>query len=81
MAEDFGVDFFTAFFAAGFFAAFLVVALRTFVTKEVAASFVASAALLKASVICSKIGVSSFILSPKGYRFSDDSPIRFSDEV
>jgi hypothetical protein len=59
----------------------LVVALRTFVTKEVAASFVASAALFIASAICSKIGVSSFILSPKGYRFSDDSPIRIPDEV
>src|ERR1700730_12878778 len=79
-AEDFLEAFlaflvFLAFFGITLFATFLA-AFLTFLTTVLAASLVASAALLSASVVCSRIGFSSSITSPRGYRSADDSGIR-----
>src|ERR1700736_5651457 len=84
-AEDFFEDFLAAFFALDFFAAFFfgitflaafLAAFLTFLTTAFTASFVASAALLIASVVCSRTGFSSSITSPRGCRRANDSGIR-----
>jgi len=84
-AEDFFEDFLAAFFALDFFAAFFfgitflaafLAAFLTFLTTAFTASFVASAALLIASVVCSRTGFSSSISSPRVYRCNNDSGIR-----
>src|SRR5258705_4238210 len=85
-------DFFAAFFAEDFLAAFLaflaffafffgitfLAAFLTFLTAILAASLVASAALLIASVICSRTGFSSSISSPICCRDINDSGIHQS---
>src|SRR5258708_1165173 len=65
-AEDFLAAFlaFLAFFGITFFAVFLA-AFLTFLTAVLAASFVASTALLIVSVTCSRTGFSSSIWSPR----------------
>src|SRR5665213_3954786 len=73
---DFFVDFFAdflaaflaflAFFGITFFATFLA-AFLTFLATVLTASLVASAALPIASVVCSRMGLSSSIASPRVY--------------
>src|SRR4029077_18776912 len=83
--EDFFEDFLATFFALDFFAAFFfgitflaafLAAFLTFLTTVFTASFFASAALLIASVVCSRTGFSSSISSPRVYRCNNDSGIR-----
>src|SRR5580698_737958 len=83
-------DFFADFFAADFLPAFLaflaffgitflatrLAAFLTFLTAVLTASVVALAALPIASVVCSRIGLSSSISSPRVYRSHNDSGIR-----